>query len=62
MNRNVEDIHDMMDDITEQNEIADEMGNIFSQPIGFGEMDEVSENYGSWGYSETEHCGPFFPC
>lgn len=32
----------MMDDITEQNEIAEEIGTALSQPIGFGEVDEVS--------------------
>ncbi|XP_064398517.1 charged multivesicular body protein 4b-like [Halichondria panicea] len=37
----VDDIHDMMDDITEQNEIADEISNVLAQPIGFaGEIDD----------------------
>lgn len=44
--RDVDDIHDMMDDINEQNEIADEIGNALAQPIGFAaEMDEVSSHY-----------------
>lgn len=38
----MDDIHDMMDDISEQNEIAEEISNALSQPIGFGaEVDEV---------------------
>ena len=41
--RDVDDIHDMMDDINEQNEIADEIGSALSQPIGFAaDLDEVS--------------------
>ncbi len=41
--RDVDDIHDMMDDITEQNEIADEISSVLSQPVGFGnEVDDVS--------------------
>ncbi len=43
LSRDVDDIHDMMDDITEQNEIADEISNVLAQPIGFaGEIDDVS--------------------
>ena len=43
--RDVDDIHDMMDDINEQNEIADEIGSALSQPIGFAaDLDEVSYN------------------
>ena len=39
--RDVDDIHDMMDDIGEQNEIA-EISTALSQPISFGaEIDEV---------------------
>ena len=42
--RDVDDIHDMMDDIQEQNEIAEEISGALSQPIGFSqELDEVSE-------------------
>jgi charged multivesicular body protein 4 len=38
---NVDDVHDMMDDISEQNEIAEEIGNALSQPIGFNqELDD----------------------
>lgn len=37
----VDDIHDMMDDISEQNEIAEEIGNALAQPIGFNqELDD----------------------
>ena len=40
--RDVDDIHDMMDDIGEQNEIAEEISTVLSQPISFGaEIDEV---------------------
>lgn len=39
----VDDIHDMMDDIQEQNEIAEEISGALSQPIGFAsEIDDVS--------------------
>ena len=41
--RNVDDVHDIMDDLQEQNEIAEEIQNAISQPIGFGmDLDEVS--------------------
>ena len=41
--RDVDDIHDMMDDISEQNEIAEEISSALSQPIGFAqEIDDVS--------------------
>ena len=41
----VDDVHDMMDDISEQNEIAEEIGNALSAPIGFNqELDEVGED------------------
>ena len=40
--RDVDDVQDMMDDISEQNEIAEEIGNALSQPIGFNqEIDDV---------------------
>ncbi len=46
--RDVDDVHDMMDDIQEQNEIAEEISNALSQPIGFAaEIDEVRT---SWIY------------
>ena len=45
--RDVDDIHDMMDDIQEQNEIAEEISGALSQPIGFAqELDEVSFQIG----------------
>lgn len=41
--RDVDDVHDMMDDISEQNEIAEEIGTALSAPIGFNqELDEVT--------------------
>ena len=43
VHRDVDDIHDMMDDIQEQNEIAEEISGALSQPIGFAqEIDDVS--------------------
>ena len=40
--RNIDDVHDMMDDIQEQNEVAEEISSALSQPIGFAaELDEV---------------------
>eukprot|EP00731_Ephydatia_muelleri_P026118 Em0018g218a len=33
----VDDVHDMMDDIQEQNELADEITNALSNPVGFGQ-------------------------
>ena len=42
INRDVDDVHDMMDDISEQNEIAQEIGDALSAPIGFNQdLDEV---------------------
>ena len=41
--RDVDDIHDMMDDISEQNEIAEEISGALSAPVGFAsEIDDVS--------------------
>ena len=38
----MDDIHDMMDDISEQNEIAEEISGALSAPIGFAaEIDDV---------------------
>ncbi len=38
----VDDVHDMMDDISEQNEIAEEISSALSTPIGFNqEIDDV---------------------
>ena len=40
--RDVDDVHDMMDDISEQNEIAEEISSALSTPIGFNqEIDDV---------------------
>ena len=36
-------MHDMMDDISEQHEIANEIANAISTPVGFGQdIDEVT--------------------
>ena len=41
--RNVDDVHKLMDDVAEQNEISNEISNAISNPVGFGEdVDEVS--------------------
>ena len=40
--RDVDDVHDMMDDIQEQTELADEISRAISEPVGFGQdVDEV---------------------
>ena len=40
--RDVDDVHDMMDDISEQHEIANEIASAISAPVGFGQdIDEV---------------------
>ena len=36
----LDELHDMMDDISEQNELIEEMSEIFTRPIGM-EFDEV---------------------
>ncbi|XP_077993293.1 charged multivesicular body protein 4b-like [Glandiceps talaboti] len=36
----VDDVHDMMDDIQEQQELADEVSNAISQPLGFQDVDD----------------------
>lgn len=41
--RNVDKVHDIMDDIQEAQELHDEISEVISQPVGFGaEIDEVS--------------------
>ena len=40
--RNLNDVEDMMEDIQEQNEIAEEFTKIVTQPIGVQDFDEVS--------------------
>lgn len=37
----VDDVHDIMDDIQEQTEIANEISTALSQPVGFQDVDEV---------------------
>lgn len=41
-NMNVEDVHKLMDDVAEQNEIANEISTAISNPVGFG--DDVDED------------------
>lgn len=39
----VDNVHDLMDDITEQQELANEISEAISKPVGFGEQyDEVN--------------------
>ena len=45
-NRDVDDVHDMMDDISEQTELANEISDAISTSVGFGQdYDEVSLNF-----------------
>ena len=40
--RDVDDVHNLMDDVAEQNEIANEISEAISNPVGFGQdLDEV---------------------
>ena len=40
--RDVDEVHEMMDDIAEQQEVANEIGEAISNPVGFGQdLDEV---------------------
>jgi Snf7 len=40
----VDDIHNLMDDVAEQQEIANEISDAISNPVGFGQdVDDVSE-------------------
>ena len=40
--RDVDDVHDLMDDVAEQQEIANEISEAISSPVGFGQdVDEV---------------------
>ena len=51
----IDDVHDMMDDIQEQNEIAEEISQAMSAPIGFAaEIDEVRKMT-SIKIVQTEH-------
>lgn len=44
LNSDVDDVHEMMDDIQEQTELADEISRAISEPAGFGmDVDEVSK-------------------
>ena len=41
--RNVDDVHNLMDDVAEQQEIANEISDAISNPVGFQQdIDEVS--------------------
>jgi len=47
--RDVDKVHDLMDDVAEQQEIANEISDAISNPVGFNtDMDEV--------------CSPHSPC
>jgi len=40
--RNVDDVHNLMDDVAEQQEIANEISDAISNPVGFGQdVDEA---------------------
>ena len=39
--RDVDDVHDMMDDISEQTELANEISEAISSSVGFQDVDEV---------------------
>ena len=48
--RDVDDVHDMMDDIEEQNVIAQEIGDALSTPFGMNqELDDVRGGKGEEG-------------
>lgn len=41
--RDVDKVHDLMDEVAEQQEIANEIGEAISNPVSFGQdVDEVS--------------------
>lgn len=42
LHRDVDKVHDLMDEVAEQQEIANEIGEAISNPVGFGQdMDDV---------------------
>lgn len=44
--RDIDKVDDLMQDITEQQELAQEISDAISKPVGFGEeFDEVSEAF-----------------
>ena len=46
LNSDVDDVHEMMDDIQEQTELADEISRAISEPAGFGmDVDEVRNRF-----------------
>lgn len=48
----VDDVHEMMDDIQEQTELADEISRAISEPAGFGmDVDEVSRTFVQFHYT-----------
>lgn len=56
--RDVDDVHDMMDDIEEQNVIAQEIGDALSTPFGMNqELDDVREGEEERGGGKGEEAG-----
>jgi charged multivesicular body protein 4 len=59
VDRDVDKVHDLMDEVAEQQEIANEIGEAISNPVGFGQdVDEVStvaymQSSEKFLYSET---------
>lgn len=44
-NMDVDDVHNLMDDVAEQQEIANEISEAISNPVGFGQdVDEVRKH------------------
>ena len=44
--RDVDDVHNLMDDVAEQQEIANEISEAISNPVGFGnDVDEVTYKF-----------------
>ena len=44
VDRDVDDVHNLMDEVAEQQEIASEISDAISNPVGFGnDVDEVGE-------------------
>jgi len=44
--RNVDDVHNLMDDVAEQQEIANEISDAISNPVGFQQdVDEASDDF-----------------
>lgn len=55
----MDDVHDMMDDISEQNEIAEEISSALSTPIGFNqEIDDVRRSRAEFHLGEGRGIRP----